>query len=82
MKPEFLPISLSMNSIKSVTELYKIHNKLEGPAEAKRLIEVIISNSISDIVDEGLELTSEELDKRIVDLVNDFLVVAKNTNVA
>lgn len=82
MKPEFLPIGLSMNSIKSITELYKVHKKIEGPAEAKRLIEVIISNSISDIVDEGLELTSEELDKRILDLAKDFLEVAKKTNVA
>lgn len=71
-----------MNVTKSIAELYNLFEKLKGPLEARELIVTILNNNIADIQDEGVALTAEELDKRISAHINDYLEVAKKTNVA
>lgn len=82
MKKCILPIRLSMKATKSMAELYNLFEGLKGPAEARELIVAILHNNIADIQDEGLPLTAEELDKRVEAHINDYLEVAKKTNVA
>lgn len=71
-----------MNVTKSMAELYNLFERLKGPIEARELIVTILHNNIADIQDEGVTLTAEELDKRILAHINDYLEVAKKTNVA
>ncbi|MBA2405206.1 MAG: hypothetical protein H0V66_10580 [Bdellovibrionales bacterium] len=71
-----------MNTTRSMVELYKLFERLKGPVEARELIVAIVFNNIADIQDEGLVMTAEELDKRMNAHINDYLEVAKKTNVA
>ena len=82
MKIAAMPISFAMSTMKSIAELYKLFERLKGPTEARELVVAIIHNNIADIQDEGLLMTDEELEKRIQNHVNDYLEVAKKTNVA
>ena len=82
MKALTLPTSIHMKTIKSMAELFNIFSKLTNPIEAKELITTIVFNAISEIQEDGLAMTEKELEKRINDKLNDYLEVAKNTNVA
>jgi hypothetical protein len=82
MKIALMPISFAMSTTKSIAELYKLFERLKGPTAARELVEAIIHNNIADIQEEGLLMTAEELDKRIQNHVNDYLEVARKTNVA
>lgn len=82
MKARSLPIRIHMNTIKSMADLINIISKVATPVEAKELITNIIFNAISEIQEEGLFVTEKELQKRINSSLNDFLEVAKKTNVA
>ena len=82
MKIAVMPISFAMSTMKSIAELYKLFERLKGPTAARELVEAIVHNNIADIQDEGLLMTAEELEKRIKNHVNEYLEVAKKTNVA
>ena len=82
MKNAILPIRPNMNITRSMAELYNLFERLKGPIEARELIVAIVYNNMVDIQDEGLPMTAEELDKRISANINDYLDVAKKTNVA
>ena len=77
-----MPISILMKLSQSMAELYNVMAKLKGPVEARGLIEAIVHNAISDIQDSGMPITSNNLEKEIMKSLNDFLDVAKKTNVA
>jgi hypothetical protein len=71
-----------MNAQQSIESLYKLFEKLQGPTEARELIDAITSNVITDIRDEGLPYTQAEFDRRVISHINDYLEVAKKLNVA
>lgn len=77
-----IPTSRDMEMAKAVTDLYSLFEKLQGPVEAKELVVAIISVTFSEMQEEGIQITPEELEKRIIASANDFLEVAKKTNVA
>ena len=82
MKATIMPIRLCMSITKSMAELYKLIEKLESPARARELISTIVSVEIGSIQDENIQLTPEELEKRINKGMIDFIDVAKNTKAA
>lgn len=71
-----------MSLSKTMTAYYHLIAKVEDPTEARNSLAGIVKLVIYDIQNEGLELTAEELEKRISDHINDFLEVAKNSKVA
>lgn len=77
-----LPTSIDMKMAKAMTDLYSLFEKLQGPNEAKKLIVAIVNSNFSEMQEEGIQMTPEELEKRIIASANDFLEVAKKTNVA
>lgn len=77
-----IPTSRDMKMAKAMTDLYSLFDKLQGPVEARELVVAIVSTTFSEMQEEGIKITPEELEKRIIASANDFLEVAKNTNVA
>ena len=77
-----LPTRVNMELAKAMTDLYSLFEKLQGPTEARKLIVAIVNCNFSEMQDEGIQMTPEELEKRIIGSANDFLEVAKKTNVA
>ena len=82
MKTTFQPISLNMSLSKLMSDYYHLIEKLENSKEARNALAGIITLVVYDIQNEGLSVTPEELEKRISNHINDFLEVAKKTNVA
>jgi hypothetical protein len=82
MKSNNMPIRKTMSISQSMSQLYDVFEKLEGPIEAKELLVALLQNSLSDIHDEGLKVTPEEIERRLLSSINDYLEVAKKTNVA
>jgi|GEM_PF-3550839 len=82
MKTNLQPISRDMNLSKLMSDYYHLIEKLEGSKEARISLAGIITLVVYDIQNEGLVVTPEELEKRISNHINDFLEVAKKTNVA
>lgn len=76
------PISLHMSLSKIMADYYNLVEKLEDSKEARNSLAGIINLVIYDIQEEGLVLTPEELEKRISRHIQDFLDVAKKSNVA
>jgi hypothetical protein len=77
-----VPTRIDMKMAKAMTDLYSLFEKLQGPIEAKKLIVAIVNSNFSEMQEEGIQMTPEELEKRIIASANDFLEVAKKTNVA
>lgn len=71
-----------MSLSKLMADYYHLIEKVENSTEARNSLAGIVTLVIYDIQNEGLELTAEELEKRISIHINDFLEVAKNTKVA
>lgn len=71
-----------MGLSKLMSDYYHLIEKLENPVEARNSLAGIVKLVIYDIQDAGLELTPEELEKRISDHINDFLEAARNSKVA
>ena len=71
-----------MSLSKLMSDYYHLIEKVEDSKEARNSLSGIVKLAIYDIQNEGLDLTPEELEKRISNHINDFLEVAKKTNVA
>lgn len=71
-----------MSLSKQMADYYHLIEKVENPTEARNSLAGIIKLVVYDIQNEGLELTAEELEKRISEHVQDFLDAAKNAKVA
>lgn len=69
-----------MKSSESLVALYNIVNKQDGPVEARRFLKVAIGDVIGDLQDEGLEVNEDNIERRLVQLANDFISVATNKN--
>ena len=82
MKTNQMPKRFYMSVTESMEELYKIAEKLENAQEARQLLVAIFSNVLSEIQDEGLEVTAQEVEKRLQNYLNDFIEAAKKTHVA
>ena len=82
MKSTNQPIRLNMSLSKLMSDYYHLIEKVEDSKEARNSLAGIVKLAIYDIQNEGLDLTPEELEKRISNHINDFLEVAKKTNVA
>lgn len=73
---------MTQNSSESLEQLYKLFLRLKGPKEAQELVVAVVTNSIYEIQNEGLEFTAEIFSEKVTAQVNDFLKVAKATQVA
>jgi hypothetical protein len=82
MPSPLMPISHIMNTFKLMEILYREMERIEGSQEAKKALSDIFSIVLHEIQYDGIEFTSEELEKRLRPYLNDFIEVAKKTNVA
>ena len=71
-----------MKSSESLATLYRIISKAINKTAAYHAVDAAFGNVLHDIRDAGEEITSENLDRRLEVYVNDFIEVAKKTNVA
>ena len=78
----YIPIRRAMSLSKKMADYYYLIEKVENSTEARNSLAGIVKLVIYDIQNEGLELTAEELEKRISNHINDFIEVAKNSKVA
>lgn len=69
-----------MKSTDSLSKLYNIINKIDGPIEARRFLKAAIGNVIGDLQDEGLEVNESNLEIRLAQYLEDFETVTKNKN--
>lgn len=66
-----------MDTATLLADLYKIMDKLLGPIEAKKAVTTAVSLAISDLQEESLPITPENLRIRIESYVQDFVDVSK-----
>ena len=71
-----------MKTAESLAALYKIINKLNGPIAAKESISAAVYLIICDLQQEGLEVTPEQIEKRLSDYAQDFIEVDQKNNAA
>lgn len=71
-----------MNLSKQMTAYYHLIEKVENATEARNSLAGIVKLVVYDIQNEGLELTAEELEKRISSHIQDFLDAAEHAKVA
>ena len=71
-----------MESSKSLVTLYRIIKNEIGTLEAKRALTSAIYNVVSEIQEEGKEVTEYELETRLESYVNDFVQTSKKSDVA
>ncbi len=71
-----------MNTANSLASLYQIFSQLVGPIEAKESVSTAIFLVITQIQDEGLEVTAELIESRIFRYAQDFIEVAEKNKVA
>lgn len=71
-----------MKSSESLATLYRIISKAINKTAAHQAVDAAFGNVIHDIREAGEDITSENLDRRLEVYVNDFIEVAKKTNVA
>jgi hypothetical protein len=73
-----------MNTAQYLENLYRVGLKLRPHDEisAKNFVTNEVFNIISDIQDEKLEVTAEEIEKRLKVMSDDFSFVLKNDSVA
>lgn len=67
-----------MNTNKVTTELYELFCKLFGKAEAKLALSDVISISIDQIEEVGLQVTEEELSQRLAIILEDYQQASKD----
>ena len=67
-----------MDTATSLATLYKIIEKLLGPIEAKKSVTAAVSLAISDLQEEFLPITPENLQIRIESYVEDFIDASKD----
>lgn len=61
-----------MKTSDSLAELYKAIEEMDGPAEAREHVSVVVSNIIANIQDEKLPVTAEEIERRLLQEALDF----------
>lgn len=61
-----------MKASESLIILYEVIHELKGPIHAKRFVTTAVSNVVSEILEEGLPLTAEEIDRRLAKEAQDF----------
>lgn len=71
-----------MNTSKALATLYSIIEKEMGTVRAKQSVSTAVQLVISDILDEKLPVTAEEIEKRLESYVNDYVEVAAKTSAA
>lgn len=67
-----------MSTSKNLQELYQLINSNSGPIEAKNYLSTAIYNIISEIQEEGLEVTEELIQKKLEKEISDFGFAAKS----
>jgi hypothetical protein len=71
-----------MNTSQALGILYKIMNERFGEVEAKESVSTAIYNVISDLQEQGLEVTSEGIERRLIEYVNDYVQASQKNQVA
>lgn len=71
-----------MKTAQYLENLYRVGLKLHNGNNAKDFVTTLIFNVLSDIQDEKLEVTAEEIEKRLKVMSDDFSFVLKNDSVA
>lgn len=66
-----------MKTSESLLALYEIFNDLEGPQEAREFVANSVWLILSDIQDEKLPITAEEIEKRLVSKASEYKSVAE-----
>lgn len=67
-----------MSTSKSLQELYQLIKSNSGPIEAKNYLSTTIYNIISEIHEEGLEVSEELIQKKLEKEISDFSFAAKS----
>lgn len=71
-----------MKASESLSELYRIISIAINERAARESVQSAIGNVMYEIHEAGEEVTAENIDRRLELYVNDFIEVAKKTNVA
>jgi hypothetical protein len=71
-----------MKSSESISTLYRIISVAISEKAAYEAVDAAFGNVMHDIREAGEEVTSENIDRRLEAYVNDFIEVARKTNVA
>lgn len=60
-----------------MTEFYKLHGSITSTSNARKMIFDVVFDAISDIKDEKIPMTGEELEKRINSKLAEYLKTIK-----
>lgn len=66
-----------MKTSESLLALYEIFNDLEGPQEAREFVANSVWLILSDIQDQNLPITAEEIEKRLFSKALEYKSVAE-----
>jgi hypothetical protein len=61
-----------MKASDSLIILYEVIYELKGPIHAKEFLSTAVYNVVSEILEEGLTLTAEEIDRRLAKEAHDY----------
>ena len=73
---------LTMKASESLSELYRIISIAVSQYAAQESVKSALGNVMYEILEAGEEVTPENIDRRLEAYVNDFIEIAKKTNVA
>ena len=71
-----------MKTAQYLENLYRVGLKLHSGNNAKDFVSTIVFNVLADIQEENLEVTAEEIEKRLKVMSDDFSFALKNDSVA
>lgn len=71
-----------MKMKEAMESLYNVIYELSGPIEAKNMVSNAIFNIITDLQDEGLAITGDAIEARLVECAKNFIYASKKPEVA
>lgn len=66
-----------MKTEKSVEVLYHTMKSKFGRSEARQTVSAVLGNILDDLEEEGIEVSEEEVSKRLAKVAEDFVEAAK-----
>ncbi|HXH74021.1 MAG TPA: hypothetical protein VNJ08_03600 [Bacteriovoracaceae bacterium] len=66
-----------MNTSQSIITIYKLINAMLGPIEAKKAVSDALFNIISEIHEEGLDVTEDLITEKLSKYAEDYIHASK-----
>ena len=71
-----------MRTSQDMGDLYRIIDELAGSTQAKEALVTMLYNVVTELQEDGLAVTNDNLEERIHNYVKDFKEVSDKTNAA